>query len=97
MRQGLLEVYWPAPITQTEEILTMTPTWYSIHEGGSLFEWIFGEVDPKDLDQRDGQLVAVNSKPVHSLFFGDITKDNCQRWDCVNGWTKPGPLGELKP
>jgi hypothetical protein len=98
MRQGLLEVFWPAPINYTKEILGMLmPTWYATHEGGQLFEWIFGEVDPKDLDQRDEQLVAINSKPVHSLYFGDITKDNCQRWDCINGWTKPGSMKEIQP
>lgn len=68
---------------------TLTPTHYTIVEGGYWLQWRFGEVDMDILNKYYNYLYkTINGQPVHSLRFTLGTDSYAMRWDSINGWTK---------
>lgn len=63
-------------------LIAVSPEWYTTHEGGHKYPWVFGSIDAKELDQRDKTHVYLDGNQVHSLGIDG------QRWDCINGWNK---------
>jgi hypothetical protein len=75
--------------------MTVTPTAYTVMEGGMWHPWEVRGVDMDMLNQpipaleSDSICVAyINHQLVHSLLFTRELSEFEGRWDCIHGWTR---------